>query len=195
MNLEPVITYRVIQFRKKKQQSYLFYIIYISYIYIFVPYIYIYITHIWNIEKWYYLQGKKRDTEDRLMDTAGEGEGGTNWEHGAETYRLLRVNEPANGNLLSDARSSAWCSVTAWRVGWGGRGGRFKREGTCVYLATRNGHLPRALPATEQGHPSPASVLSQPCAAAVADLQHPLRDFRVEWATLCSRESDGAGLY
>jgi len=32
------------------------------------------------MEKWYYLQDKKRDTdkEDRLMDTTGEGEGGTN---------------------------------------------------------------------------------------------------------------------
>ena len=30
---------------------------------------------------------------------------------------------------------------------------------------------------------------------AAVDLQHPLREFRVEWGTLCSRESDGTGLY
>ena len=50
-------------------------------------------TYIWNLEKWCwrtYLQGRNRDTaiEDRLLDTAGEGEGGTNWESSTETYTL-----------------------------------------------------------------------------------------------------------
>ena len=41
--------------------------------------------YIWNLEKWYwrtYLQGKNgdADVENRLVDTAGKGEGGTNWE-------------------------------------------------------------------------------------------------------------------
>ena len=42
--------------------------------------------YMWNLEKWCwwtYLQGRNRDTgiENRLTDTAGEGEGGTNWEN------------------------------------------------------------------------------------------------------------------
>ena len=35
----------------------------------------------------------------------------------------------------------------------------------------------------------------EPHAAAAADLQQPLREFRVERGTLCSRESGGTGLY
>ena len=128
MNLEPVIIYRVMWFRKKKQVSYLFYITYISHIYLF----HIYITHIWNIEKWYYLQGKKRDTdkEDRLMDPVVEGEGGTNWEHGAETYRLPRVKRQLMGIccMMQGAQPGALRQPRG--VGWGGRGGRLLREGT-----------------------------------------------------------------
>ena len=43
-------------------------------------YIYIYI-YIWNLEKWWnYFQGKNgdEDVENELVDTAGEGAGGTN---------------------------------------------------------------------------------------------------------------------
>ena len=40
-------------------------------------------AHIWNLEKWYwgtYLQGVNRDVDvgNELVDTAREGEGGTN---------------------------------------------------------------------------------------------------------------------
>ena len=63
-------------------------------------------------------------------------------------------------------------------------------------LSTTNWHLPRALPMIEQqGHLPSASAETEPCAAAAADLQHPLREFRVEWGTLCSRESGGTGLW
>ena len=45
----------------------------------------------WDLEKWYwwtYLQGRDRDTDrgNRLLDTVGEGEGGTDGESSAETY-------------------------------------------------------------------------------------------------------------
>jgi len=35
-------------------------------------------TYIWNLERWTYLQGSDADadTENRLMDMPGEGEGG-----------------------------------------------------------------------------------------------------------------------
>ena len=45
---------------------------------------------------------------------------------------------------------------------------------------------------TEQQRPLPsASMKIEPRAAMAVDLQQSLRDFRVEWGTLCSRESSG----
>ena len=49
-----------------------------------------------------------------------------------------------------------------------------------LLLSTTNWHLPRALPTTEQGHLPSASVGTEACAAAAIDLQHLLREFRVE---------------
>ena len=48
-------------------------------------------SYIWHLEEWYcwaYLQGRDRnaDPEDRLVDTATEGEDGTNWKSSVETY-------------------------------------------------------------------------------------------------------------
>ena len=42
----------------------------------------------WNLEKWHrltYFQGRKRDTENRFVDTMGEGEGKLNWESSVDT--------------------------------------------------------------------------------------------------------------
>ena len=51
------------------------------------------------------------------------------------TWILPHAKQMASGNMLCDVGSSTQCSVTAW---WGGKGwdvgGRFKREGTCVYM-------------------------------------------------------------
>ena len=41
-------------------------------------------TYIWNLERWYWSTGA--DIENRLVDTEGEGEGGTNWESFTEAY-------------------------------------------------------------------------------------------------------------
>ena len=72
------------------------------------------------------------------MHTVWEGEGRINLERSVETYTSPYVKQTASENLLYDAESSAWCSVTTSGVGWGGMGwevgGRFKKEGTCVYL-------------------------------------------------------------
>ena len=51
---------------------------------------------IWNVERWYwwsYLWGSSGDTdmESRLVDTVGEGEGGTNWDSRMETSALPYV--------------------------------------------------------------------------------------------------------
>ena len=56
--------------------------------------------------------------------------------------------------------------------------------------------MARALPAAEQQGPLPsASVDTESCPPVAVDLQHPLRKFRVDWDTLCSRESGGISLY
>ena len=61
-------------------------------------------------------------------------------------------------------------------------------------MSTTNWHL-RALPVTEhQRHLLSASMEIEPHAAIAVDLQQPLREFRVEGGTLCSRESGGTGL-
>ena len=42
----------------------------------------IYDTYIWNLQRGTYFQGSRGDTDmkNRPVDTAGEGDGGTNWE-------------------------------------------------------------------------------------------------------------------
>ena len=54
------------------------------------------LMHKYEIKKnglWTYLQGSNRDTENRLVDTAGEEEGGTNSESSIETYISPYVKE------------------------------------------------------------------------------------------------------
>ena len=51
------------------------------------------LIYIWNLERWCqwtYLQGSNRyaDIENRLVDTEGDGKGGTKWEHSMKTYTL-----------------------------------------------------------------------------------------------------------
>ena len=63
------------------------------------------------------------------------------------------------------------------------------------YLSTANWNLPRALPMPEQQRHLPsASMEIEPHAAIAVDVQQCLREFRVEWGTLCSRESGGTVL-
>ena len=49
------------------------------------------LTRVWNLERWYwwaYLQGSNGDADigNRLVNTAGEGEGGTHWAKSMDTY-------------------------------------------------------------------------------------------------------------
>ena len=53
-------------------------------------------AYIWHLERWYwwtYLQGNNEDatTENRIVDTAGEGEGGKNQESSMEINTLPYV--------------------------------------------------------------------------------------------------------
>ena len=73
-------------------------------------------SYVRDLEKWYwgtYLQGRNRDTdiENRLLDSAREGKGGTNQESSIETYTLPCVKQMASKKLLYTVGSSAWCSV------------------------------------------------------------------------------------
>ena len=90
-------------------------------------------AYIWDLEKWYwcsYLQGKNRDRdiENRPVSTAGEGEGGTNWESGVDIYTLPCEKQIASGKQPHDTGSSAQGSVAIYRGGMRG-GGRGAREG------------------------------------------------------------------
>ena len=82
------------------------------------------------------MQGSKADadTENRLVDTVGEGEGGMNGESSVETHTLPYVKQDSQGNSLYESQNSNWGSVTTWRGGQGGGGRGFKREGTQVHL-------------------------------------------------------------
>ena len=61
-------------------------------------------------------------------------------------------------------------------------------------LSTTNWHLPRTLPTEQQRCLPSASRESEPHAAIAVDLQQPLREFRMEGGTLCSRESGRTGI-
>ena len=64
-------------------------------------------------------------------------------------------------------------------------------------LSTRNWHLPRTLPATEeqqQGRLPSALVKNEPSGAETVDVQPPLSVLRLDSSTLCSRESGGTRL-
>ena len=80
-----------------------------------VSYINVY-THMESrkMSPWTYWQGSNGDADigNRLVDTVGEDEGGTNGESGIETYTLPFVKQTASGNFLYDAGSSTRGSDT-----------------------------------------------------------------------------------
>ena len=94
----------------------------------------------WNLDRlfwWTYVQGSKGDADigNRLADTGGEGEVGTNWESSMETYTLpyLKLD---SGKLLYDSESSNWVlcdNVEGWDGVGGGVGGSRRREHTYTY--------------------------------------------------------------
>ena len=56
-------------------------------------------------------QERDADVENGLVDTAGEGESGTNWEIRTDIYTLPRVKQIASGKVLYSTGCSAWRSV------------------------------------------------------------------------------------
>ena len=67
---------------------------------------------------------KTANTENRILDTGREGDGGTNWENSIETYTLPRVK------LDSQWEFAVWCrelkSCAHWQPRGVGRGGRWE---------------------------------------------------------------------
>ena len=98
-------------------------------------------TDIWNLEKWYwwtYLQGKNRDADiEKLVNTAGKGQGGTNWESNIEIQTLPCIKQIASGNLLYKYRdlNPVFCdNLEEWDGVRRGEGG--SREGnSCIFMA------------------------------------------------------------
>ena len=94
-------------------------------------------AYMWNLERWYwwtYLQGSNgdADTENRLVDMVTEEKGGDEVREQHWNIYIPYVKQRASGNLLYEAGSSIWCSVS--RGIWWEVGERFKREGTYVHL-------------------------------------------------------------
>ena len=70
------------------------------------------------------------------MDTVGERKGGMNGESSIETHTSPYAKQKANRSLSHITQGAQiWCSVITQRGGMGWDvGGRFKKEGTYVYL-------------------------------------------------------------
>ena len=49
--------------------------------------------------------------ENRLVDSVGEGEGGTNCESSIDIYTLSRVKYTVSGKSLYHTKLPAWCSL------------------------------------------------------------------------------------
>ena len=65
-------------------------------------------AHIWNLERWYqwsYMQGSRGDTDvkNRLLDSAGKGEGGMIWENSTETCTLSYVKWMTGASFMHEA--------------------------------------------------------------------------------------------
>ena len=81
------------------------------------------------------MQGRNSDAniEDGLVDTVGEGEGGTNQENSSDIYISLCVTELVRSCYITQGAQSR----TLWwyrQVGWGGGWEGHKTEGINIYL-------------------------------------------------------------
>ena len=93
-------------------------------------------TYIWHLEKprwWTYLQRRSRDAdiENGVMDTAGEGNGRSNWESclGIHTVSGVKQTVSGSGRITQGAQPAAlW-----WTGGVGLRGGEVQGERIYIY--------------------------------------------------------------
>ena len=98
-------------------------------------------SYIWNLKRWRwcsYMRGHKRDTDvkSRLLDSVGEGEGGTTWENSIETCILSYAKEIIRASVMNEAGHSKLVSGTTQRNGVGREsGGVSGWEDTCTSVA------------------------------------------------------------
>ena len=81
------------------------------------------------------MQGSKRDTDiqNSLLDSVGEGEGGTIWENGIETCKLSYVKRIASPGSIHVQGAQDRCTGMTQRYGMGREvGGRFRMGNTCA---------------------------------------------------------------
>ena len=97
-------------------------------------------TYIWNLERQYwrsYMQGSKGDTDvkNRLLDSAGEGEGGMIWEKHWNMYiTIYKIHDQCKFDVWSRAPKVGALGQPRG-IGWGGRWvGGSGLGGTHVYL-------------------------------------------------------------
>ena len=92
-----------------------------------------------------------------------------------ETWvRSLGQEDPLEKEMVTHS------SILAWRIPWMEEPGRLQSMGS---QRVRHDWVT-----------SLRSVETEPCTVAAVDLQHSLREFRVERDTLCSRQSGGTDL-
>ena len=85
------------------------------------------------------MQDSKKDTDvyNGLLDSVGEGEGGTIWENGSETYELSHVKRIASWGSMHDTGYSGlvhWDDPEWWD---GERRGRGVQDGEHMYTHGR----------------------------------------------------------
>ena len=73
------------------------------------------------------MRDSKRDTDvlNSLLDSVGEGEGGSIWENGIETCKISYVKQIASPGLMHDTGCSGlvhWDDPQGWHAEGGGRG-------------------------------------------------------------------------
>ena len=69
------------------------------------------------------MQDRKRDTDvqNRLLDSVGEGKGGTFRENSTETSILSRVKQITSPGWMHETSAQGWCTGETQRDGVGGR--------------------------------------------------------------------------
>ena len=102
-------------------------------------------THIWNLEKLYwltYFQGRNGDAdiENGLVDMVGAEEKGTYGESSISMYTLSGVWRTAGEKMLCSRRIPAWALWWPGGMGWGGEGGMVRRvimaDSHCCFAET-----------------------------------------------------------
>ena len=63
----------------------------------------------------YAKQKKRTAVQNRLLDSAGEGEGGMFQENSIETCILSRVKQITSPGWMHDTSARTWCSGRTWR--------------------------------------------------------------------------------